>query len=606
MAAHQQDTVRKLRFYLAVSAVSFGFASVAQAEDHTLTDLKYDLGMFKISIPKLEIRGTTLDRAALDSLMDFKSTETAVQRLSRLNASTILMPELHLDQDIGGQKQRTSYFNTTATDIANGKIVKAITLSTKAVINDATIGVMNQSIGLTTAEGVDLAAGARFLTEAAKPGEPNAFQTLYKSYEIRDYAIEIGKIGTIKLASVKGRDARVRQSLTPVSAIFTDLMEFTKKQTEATAKGEKSKEPTKDELRQIAGVFTLLEDFEYGDMDAVGLTGKFTSPDGPVDLKMDRMFFSDKPGQGDFRLEGLDLKGGPLKATLASFSASGFSFTQSLRVMADAFKSDNFEAAIGKNPLKLIPKLGSIKTSGLFIEAPVDTVKTADGKREIQKLGLKGSEITVNAQRDGIPTAIKLSIDGLSMPLLARDKRDGLKDLLALGYKSVDLSSTLEGAWIEAKNEFTLSSLSLSGVDMGSINISGLLGNISKDVFSGDAALTQVALLGASAKALDIKIQDKSLFGRILERDSKAKKKSVDDLRKEFGMIAAVGLPAILGPSDGAKAISAAVSRFVAKPGTLSVSAMAKTPSGIGLADVIAIGEPQAVFDKLDIKATAE
>jgi hypothetical protein len=71
-------------------------------------------------------------------------------------------------------------------------------------------------------------------------------------------------------------------------------------------------------------------------------------------------------------------------------------------------------------------------------------------------------------------------------------------------------------------------------------------------------------------------------------------------------MMATVGLASILGPSDGAKQLSAALSRFVARPGTLNVSAKAKTGSGLGLADVIAIGDPTAIFEKIDLKANAE
>ena len=69
---------------------------------------------------------------------------------------------------------------------------------------------------------------------------------------------------------------------------------------------------------------------------------------------------------------------------------------------------------------------------------------------------------------------------------------------------------------------------------------------------------------------------------------------------------ASLGLAAILGPSDGAKALANAVARFVAKPGTLTVKASAKTPTGLGLADVITLGEPTEIFEKIDLEATAE
>ena len=59
-------------------------------------------------------------------------------------------------------------------------------------------------------------------------------------------------------------------------------------------------------------------------------------------------------------------------------------------------------------------------------------------------------------------------------------------------------------------------------------------------------------------------------------------------------------------PSDAAKALTAAVSRFAAKPGTLTVQASAKSTSGLGLADVLTIADPTEIFDKIDLKANAE
>ena len=80
----------------------------------------------------------------------------------------------------------------------------------------------------------------------------------------------------------------------------------------------------------------------------------------------------------------------------------------------------------------------------------------------------------------------------------------------------------------------------------------------------------------------------------------------VHDLRKEFGMMAAVGIPAMLGNSGQAKAIGQAVARFVAKPGKLSIAAKTKDPGGLGFADLASIGQPGAILDKLEVTATAD
>ena len=92
----------------------------------------------------------------------------------------------------------------------------------------------------------------------------------------------------------------------------------------------------------------------------------------------------------------------------------------------------------------------------------------------------------------------------------------------------------------------------------------------------------------------------------LLEQEARKKNKSVDDLRKEFGMAAATGVPAMLGNSGSAKAIGQAIARFVAKPGKLSISARTKDPAGLGIADLGSVGQPGAILDKLEVTATAE
>lgn len=599
----------------------------ANAADHRLTDVSIDLGILKIAIPVIEIKGSPLDAAGAAALVSGTSGESALSRLEKLTAGLIVIPEFHVDQAIGARRQRTTYTGFSARDVAGGRIGHIDIAGQQAVIEHPVIGPVKVSAGLTTSDDIDLPLMARVLTVAAKPGETLEFQTLYRSYEVKDYVIDLGAMGSFKIAAVKGSGARMRQARVPVSAMLGSFMALAEKQAAAPGKRGPAEPPSPDEMKTLSGIFELLQSFEYGDMEAGGLTGTFTAPGGQgqggqgqggngqggngqgptaIDLKLARIFFSDKPGQGVFRLDGFELNGGPVKARLDSFSASDFSFGASLKLLADAFASDGLESLFADNPLKLIPKLGSIKMAGLLIEAPDENVKGATGKPEKISIGLRASEATVGAQKDGIPTAVKVAIDGLTLPISPFDRRSGMQDLAQMGYKSIDMSGLVQGAWNEPRQEFAVDAISLSGVDMGRVTVKGQLGNITADVFSGDKALAQVALLGASVKTLEAEVKDDSLFGRILAREAGRKKKSAEDLRKEYGTLAAVSLPAIIGSSEGAKAITSALSRFIARPGTLKISASARSGSGIGLADVIAIGEPQAIFDKLDVKASAE
>ncbi len=205
-----------------------------------------------------------------------------------------------------------------------------------------------------------------------------------------------------------------------------------------------------------------------------------------------------------------------------------------------------------------------------------------------------------------MPTNLRIGLQNLAMPIAPDSQENGLKDLAALGYKSLDLSFTTAASWNEAGNELVIREVSTRIPDMGAVSLKGVLGNVTKDVFDTDSAVATVALIGATAKNLDLTIENGGLFERVVARESKKQSKTPEALRRELGAAALVALPALLGNSAQAKAIAQAVARFVAKPGSLSISARTKNAAGLGFADVMMLGQPVEILDKLDVSAKSE
>jgi hypothetical protein len=141
---------------------------------------------------------------------------------------------------------------------------------------------------------------------------------------------------------------------------------------------------------------------------------------------------------------------------------------------------------------------------------------------------------------------------------------------------------------------------------MGNATLRGVLGNLTKDVFSPDSTVALVALVGATAKSLDLTVENQGLFERALAEAARKQGKAPDDLRREYGMAAAVAVPAMLGGSPAARNLGQAVARFIAKPGRLRISARSKEATGLGVSDMALLGNPSAIFDKLDVTATVE
>jgi hypothetical protein len=283
---------------------------------------------------------------------------------------------------------------------------------------------------------------------------------------------------------------------------------------------------------------------------------------------------------------------------------TGFSFQSTL----DGLKS------LSDKPLKdidpadmraLMPTIGTMRFSGLDFDVP-NTRETKEPKPENIRFTVKDIEVTADKPVNGVPTDLRMAMQNMSFAVPPDTTENGLKDLAAMGYKALDLSFLTAASWNEPGSELLVREVSLSGADMGRATLRGVLGNVGKDVFNPDSAVALVALVGATAKTLDLTVENKGLFERAIAEAARKQKRSPDDLRREYGIAAAVAAPAILGSSPSAKSLGQAIARFIAKPGRLSISAKTKDPAGLGIADIASLGEPAAILDRLEVTATAE
>jgi hypothetical protein len=251
---------------------------------------------------------------------------------------------------------------------------------------------------------------------------------------------------------------------------------------------------------------------------------------------------------------------------------------------------------------RLLPIIASIRLSGI----EVDTKGSPQKREAPMQISLGLIELLAGKPVDNVPTDLRLNLRNLSFPASAASKDPSTRRLLGLGYDKIDVSMTANLGWNEPGQEVVIRELSAEGAGMGSLVMRGVIGNVTKDAFSPDQALAAVAWTSATARSLDVAVQNTGLFERLLAQQAAEKKRSVDDLRREYGMTAAVGIPVMLGNSPAAKALGQAVARFIAKPGRLTVAARARDASGLGVADVVAAPDPLSLLDKVELNAVAE
>jgi hypothetical protein len=209
-------------------------------------------------------------------------------------------------------------------------------------------------------------------------------------------------------------------------------------------------------------------------------------------------------------------------------------------------------------------------------------------------------EITADTPINGIPSNLRFAMQNLSMALPPNSGDDGVRTLLGLGYKALDLSLTTAANWNEATNEFILREASANGRDMGNLTLRGTFGGVTKDAFDPDSAVAVVALMKATAKGIDLSVENTGLVDRHLEQEARKQGKTAETLRREYGMAAGFAIPALLGNSPQATALGQAIARFIAKPTRLTIAARAKNPAGLGLPELIG-SDPAAILDKFDV-----
>ncbi|WP_156410257.1 hypothetical protein [Bosea sp. Root381] len=601
-----------LRAAIALSALVL--AQPALAADFQIDNLRIEFGPLVVTAPQAAVKGSPLDREAFLALFNASSGESAAQRMGRLTAAEITAPQLSYELTFGSDKQITTYRDIRFSNIRDGKIGRAEAPSGtfKAVGGS---GPMNGTIAQSSFEDFDLRQTARIFTEKAEAGADAPMTVLLGRLDQGAQAFDMGPRGKIAVGRTSARALAAKPGPTPLGEVVAQLLSEADKLDTSIADPKAEMSPAEKEASKRLGlsILSLFETVDYGsgEMRDIAMTlpvpPDATKPNqkaaGPqnVDLKMARIAYGeDTPAKSGVAIEGMQFSGAGAKGTIDSISSSGFSFGSMLKALQEDLTKPEAELT-DIDWRRYVPTIGTIRLAGLSVDAP-PVLPTG----QPIKISLGTFELTAGEQLNGIPTSLALTIDKLVTPITEGSGNPAARDMIAMGIRSLDLSAKLDLAWEAARNELAIRQISIGGANLARLEASATLGNVTKDLFSSDTALAQVAALGATARGLNAKLENFGLVEKLIANEARKAGRKPEEMRQQYAMIASLGLSAILGPSDAAKALTAAVSRFAAKPGTLTVEASAKSASGLGLADVITITDPTEILEKIDVKATAQ
>lgn len=587
--------------HVAIGAVKTSLWSAAfaqSADSFSLENVRFTFGSASYELPRINFSGVTSSRADIEALTASGSTERMASRLAKINAKRIEIPEVRLKQQLGKNTQTATYKNIVMEDLVQGRMASAV-LETMAVESTGEKGTMLVSTGRSTMSDVDMGALAS-LYETKAEGDATLLWKIYGAFSIENMDVTSTVEGTaFKVARMSGRDflARpTRDSWTGTGEILTEL-------------GQKEKLSPEESQRVIGLITDMLQAFQIGQLEASGIEIKDArkQADGksPSMGRIERITYSGGASQqpADMRMEGLDVGDQDSRVKIGAISLTGFSIAPTLEGLKNlqGKKLDDLDQATLRT---LIPTLGTLRVSGVDIDAL--SKGESDQTPERAKVTIESFEVTADKPLNGIPTNIRVEQRNASLALPSDSTDEFVQGLKALGYSTFGSSFLIAANWNEATGEITLNEVSAQGQDMGRVSLTGLIGNVSKDLFSTDEATAAAALFGLKAKAAHLVVEDKGLLGRYLTQTAKEAKIAPEALRKSYANAAPAVISSMLGNTDQVKALSQAVARFIAQPGKLTIDAQPKNPSGFGMMDVMLASQPKDAVSKLNISAKSE
>ncbi|MEA2841961.1 MAG: hypothetical protein QOF41_3291 [Methylobacteriaceae bacterium] len=569
--------------------------AVAQTPSAALDNVTIDAGPVFYRIKRIELFGSTLSAANLRQLFDANDPKPLPDRMRALNAERIVVPEVVAEMKAGPPGQTVTYRNFVLTGVKDGRVTDAAAQSVSMALTDENGGKLSGDFGALATHNIDLVLAARIAASSrSNNDEPKGL--LYESFSIDGGGFVAPKENfEITVGRISGSNIKARPFSTPLSAL--------------PQQNGAPQDLTSEQKRVMAGLGAdALDSFDVGAFELRDIAFKGLSDAKPFNGRLDRVTLA---GIGDAKIEEFSFAGFStntaegVRVSLGNVALRGFDMGAT-RSRLRAAAAENGQPLDNARPRELMPNLREFSLSDFEYRgagsggAVVAGAGRGGTSVRIGKIEMHGSEIY-----EGIPTALTASMDSLSFDVSATSSDDTLRTIAGLGYSRVDIGSRTDVAWRQSAQELAVNEISVSANGMGALKIKGLLTNVTKDLFAPEPAVAQAAALSALVKNVDVTLTDQGLLNRMIANEAKRSSRTPDAVRSEWVTAAGIGIPAALGDAPAGRTLGAAVSKFIASPKVLHVTAT--SPNGIGAAELMLFSQdPAAFLKRMDVQASAD
>jgi hypothetical protein len=217
------------------------------------------------------------------------------------------------------------------------------------------------------------------------------------------------------------------------------------------------------------------------------------------------------------------------------------------------------------------------------------------------RVGLKSVRAATDYAGD-VPTKAVASFNGLYF--YAPPGSEAGRTLASFGYDRVEIGLHFDGAYNPATKSFQLTDYSISGLNAGSLALSGGFNDIAPSAFTGNNATRLAALMNGAISSVNLRYVDDGLFDKALAFYAATQGKEAVAVRKEWAMMIVNMLPMLMGANPAALKLSEALSAFVSQPKSLAISLKGKN-GPVGMADLMKLANPMLLLSQVEITAVA-
>ena len=548
-------------------------------------------GSFTVSIPTIEAKDSSIDDATLKAIFSGDVAGHASE-LAKLSASSIHVPEIDVTyQPAAADQGKITY---TYKDIDLESVSNGVAQSTAVGSSESSGMGFKVNFGKVSTGLFDIGGLLAFygLVPGSSDQPP---KTIYKDIDITG-----GTFTAPDLACTLGDVAVAEFKARPLKLPFGELMTLLNS---AEVKGEK---PSPEAIGKLLSFYSdLFYAFESSPMTLTKLDCSGKTEEGKS------LAFSLGPltvgafGNGRYpEIGAQDIKisqGDDDSMSLGSATMKSFDMSGPLKFMADAkgpFDSGWFEA----NARNLVPAFEGFGLKDLKLDVPDPEQPGARIKASVGDF-----DLTLADYFTGIPTTVTTTAHHIlvDVPDATPGGDNPFAPLKQMGIDKLDLGFGVGIHRNAPADTVVIDKLAMDGAQLGSFNLSGVIGNATDALYSGDKDQALAASMALTLKSLTVDMVDAGMMDLFLKQAAEGA--DLATARTKISGTAQGVILMLLGGTADAQKLSQAVGKFINGGKSISVTATAKDAAGLSMADFAAAQtNPTALGAKVSIDATAK